>query len=149
MNLAIWCHWCLSIIYTLTKTTYCNTPPLWPFRLYDWTLIYSLCVFRMDDQGKCTYLTYTVKWRLSKNVILYGRFTHAYTLKHVHLHRHACTGTDLEQQGDMTQSGTVYCAWNEQNGHMLLPCNGCRMYEFFSVLQTRDFIAFFQMFLCG
>lgn len=69
----------------------------------------------MDDQGKGTYLTYTVKWSVSKNVILYSRFTHANAWIHAHLHRYARADTDLEQQGDMAQSDTVYCVkWTKR-----------------------------------
>lgn len=42
----------------------------------------------------------------------------------------------FEQQGDMAQSDTVYCAWNEQNSHMLLPGSSCRFFLCVVVLCT-------------
>lgn len=78
-----------------------------------------------------SYLTYSVKWIVSKNVILCGRCTHVSILCACACTHTTHTGvqyprdTDLEQQCDMAQSDAVYCAWNDQRRHMLLPCTGC------------------------
>lgn len=62
-----------------------------------------LCVFWMDDQSNDAYLNDGVKRSEAKK----SSFSAA--CKH---HLYTCTGMHVQQQGDMAQSDTVYCAWN-------------------------------------
>lgn len=105
----MWCVW-LQPGARASQTSHCTTPEpaLWPFWLHDRTVIYSPCGFWMGDQGKRTYVNYSVKWSESKNVILCRRWSHGCTYC-----RHTCTAT-------REQTGFRATGWQGTIRHSLL-----------------------------